>query len=84
MVNDFRETLRDCDLKDLGNMGYPFTWSNRKFRSNIIEEKLDRFLCNGSLGYSYEENVAVNLTSWSSNHSPILMEIIEIGKGQRY
>lgn len=48
MVNDFRETLRDCDLKDLGNTRYSFTWSNQRFGSNIIEERLDQFLCNGS------------------------------------
>lgn len=63
MVNEFRETLRDYDLKDLGNTGYPFTWSNRRFGSNIIEERLDHFLCNRSWGYSYQEKTAVNLTS---------------------
>lgn len=46
MVNEFREAIRDCDLKDLGSGGYPFTWSNRRFGPHIIEEKLDRFLCN--------------------------------------
>lgn len=45
-VNEFRRALRDCDLKDLGSSGYPFTWSNRRFGPHIIEEKLDRFLCN--------------------------------------
>lgn len=38
--NDFRQTIRDCDLKDLGSNGYPFTWSNRRFGPHRIEEKL--------------------------------------------
>lgn len=48
MVNEFREAIRDCDLKDLGSIGYPFTWSNRRFGPHIIEEKFDRFLCNSN------------------------------------
>ncbi|KAH9778879.1 reverse transcriptase domain-containing protein [Citrus sinensis] len=44
MVNEFRKAIRDCDLKDLGSIGYPFTWSNRRFGHHIIEEKLNRFL----------------------------------------
>ena len=24
-VNEFRRAMRDCDLKDLGSSGYPFT-----------------------------------------------------------
>lgn len=63
MVNDFREALRDCDLIDLGNTRYPFTWSNRRFGSNIIEEKLDRFLCNSSCWNGYHEKTVVNPTS---------------------
>lgn len=84
MVNNFREALRDCDIIDLRNTRYPFTWSNRRFGSNIIEEKLDRFLCNSSWWNCYQEKTVVNPTSQNSNHSPILMDIIEKRNGQRY
>lgn len=45
-IEKFREAIRDCKLVDLGSRGYPFTWSNRQFGPQLIEEKLDRFFCN--------------------------------------
>ena len=63
MVNEFREAIRDCDLKDLGSIGYLFTWSNRRFGTHIIEEKLDRFLCNSNWGNSFQEKAGRNLIS---------------------
>lgn len=48
MVAEFRETLRECDLVDLGFIEYPFTWSNRRFGAQLIKERRDRFLCNKS------------------------------------
>lgn len=44
-INEFREAVHGCDLKDLGYNGYPFTWFNRRFTPNLVEEMLDRFLC---------------------------------------
>ena len=84
LVNDFREALKDCDLTGLGSTGYPFTWSNRRFGVNIIEERLDRFLGNSSWRESFQEKTAQNLISWSSDHSPIMMEVLEKGRGNRY
>ena len=43
-VNEFREALKFCGLNDLGYKGYPYTWSNRRFGSQMVEERLDRFL----------------------------------------
>ncbi|KAH9748716.1 reverse transcriptase domain-containing protein [Citrus sinensis] len=83
-VNDFREAMRDSDLRDLGSTGYPYTWSNRRFGSNFIEERLDRFLCNSSWGSCFQDKAAKNLISWSSDHNPILIEVIEKGEERRY
>lgn len=44
LVNDFREAIRDSDLKDLGSNEYSFTWSNKRFKPYIIEKRLDIFL----------------------------------------
>lgn len=84
LVNDFREALKDCDLTNLGSTGYQFTWSNRRFGVNIVEERLDRFLGNSSWRESFQEKAAQNLISWSSDHSPLMIEVLEKGRGNRY
>lgn len=84
MINDFRETIRGYELRDLGYSGYPFTWSNKRAGSHIIEERLDRFLCDNSWGNYIQEKAVVHLVTWSSDHTPIFMEVLEKGKGKRY
>lgn len=49
-MHEFSETIRECDLFDLGWKGLPFTWSNMRYDPDLIEERLDRFLCSKSLG----------------------------------
>lgn len=44
MVVDFKQAINDCNLEDLGYMGYLFTWSNRRFMPHFVEKMLDRFL----------------------------------------
>ena len=84
MVNDFKEVVKDFNLTDLGSTEYPFTWSNRRFEVNIIEERLDKCLGNSSWRESLQEKAAQNLISWSSDHNPLMMEVLEKGRGNRY
>ena len=44
-VNEFREAVNFFGLRDMGFKGHPFTWSNRRFGPQLVEERLDRFLC---------------------------------------
>lgn len=37
-----------------------------------------------SWGNCFQERTALNLVTWSSDHHPILMEVLEKGKGMRY
>lgn len=84
MVSEFRKTLRECELRDLGFTRYPYTWSNRRFGYQLIEERLDRFLCNKIWGNCFQEKLALNLVDWSSDHHSILMDVVEKGKRIRY
>ncbi|KAL9422716.1 hypothetical protein AB3S75_034905 [Citrus x aurantiifolia] len=61
MVAAFRETVKDCNLIDLGCKGYPFTWSNRRFGPQLIEERLDRFLGSKDLEQSPYNLIVSNI-----------------------
>ncbi|KAL2928556.1 hypothetical protein RDABS01_006569 [Bienertia sinuspersici] len=41
-----RKAMEECDLVDLGHMGYEYTWSNGRSETDNIQEWLDRFLSN--------------------------------------
>ena len=79
MMFEFRDVIQECGLTDLGCKGRIFTWSNRRYRPNFIEERLDRFLCNSEWGNRFHDLAATNLESWSSDHSPVIMEMEERG-----
>lgn len=53
MIREFRDGVQDYNLKDLGYTGHPFTWSNRRFGSHFVEERLGRFLCSNNWTNSF-------------------------------
>nr|DAD23465.1 TPA_asm: hypothetical protein HUJ06_024928 [Nelumbo nucifera] len=42
-MNMFNQLIEDCGLIDLGYHGQPYTWCNKRWRGNLIKERLDRF-----------------------------------------
>lgn len=45
-LEDFRDTLIDYELHELGFLGTPFTWSNGREGRDLINERLDRCMTN--------------------------------------
>lgn len=45
-MSDFREVLAQCELRNFGYVGSPFTWCNNREEDNRISERLDNFLAN--------------------------------------
>lgn len=45
-LKEFQEVLNDCELRDLGFKGNPFTWCNNREGDQRVLEWLDRFLTN--------------------------------------
>lgn len=84
MMQGFRETMRECNLMDLGCKGCPVTWSNKRYGHDLIEERLARFLGNKEWSCMFLESAAETLESWASDHNPILMNVVEKGRGLRY
>ena len=77
VIVDFRDAVRECKFSDLGSTGHPFTWSNRQFGPNLIEEKLDRFFCNQEWRVEFHDDWATNLVHWESDHCPIILDVRE-------
>lgn len=46
LVPEFRKVVHECNLMDMGYKGYLFTWSNRRYGIQFIEERMDKVLCN--------------------------------------
>lgn len=84
LMKNFREAVKECNLMDLGSSGCLITWSNKRYGHGLIEERLDRFLCNKEWGNIFLESVEVTLEMWTSDHNPIVMIVVEKRRGLRY
>lgn len=63
MMTEFRKSIQACNLIDIGYKGSQFTWSNKRFRPHLIEERLDRFLCSKDWRNNFQEFLARNLVN---------------------
>ena len=84
LITAFREAINDSRLTDLGYKGYLFTWCNRRFGPHIIEERLDRAFCYKNWGGVFQELPIQHIETWSSDHYPIVMEVVEKGRRAKY
>ncbi|KAL9441947.1 hypothetical protein AB3S75_020450 [Citrus x aurantiifolia] len=84
LVSSFREAVEACNLMDVGYSGYKYTWSNRRYDSQFIEERLDRVLCSKNWTDTFQDSTSASLVNWVSDHCPILMEVKERDKATKY
>ncbi|KAG6649980.1 hypothetical protein CIPAW_06G011600 [Carya illinoinensis] len=74
-VRDFRQTLAQCELNDLGYQGDKYTWANNREGSNFTKERLDRVLGNSSWIDKFEDHSVEHLATYSSDHKPLLITL---------
>ncbi|XP_050226786.1 uncharacterized protein LOC126676595 [Mercurialis annua] len=60
-------------LKDMGYIGFPFTWSNKRNFPYLIRERLDRALVYSTWFDSYSTASLQHLTPVGSDHAPIIL-----------
>ncbi|PNX85909.1 hypothetical protein L195_g041983, partial [Trifolium pratense] len=76
-IRGFREAIQDCNLIDIPLQGYPFTWIRRRGKPDMVEEKLDRAMATQRWIDLFPNSKLSNLIADRSNHSPILLSLID-------
>ena len=74
LMDAFRETMDDCEVKDLGFKGCCFTWQRGNSPSTLIQERLDRMLANEGWCDIYPSWEVLHLPRYRSDHAPLLLK----------
>jgi hypothetical protein len=69
----FNEYVKQCGLFDLGFSGPAYTWTNRRYSSKPVFERLDRCLANAEWCDLFPNTNVFNLPIILSDHAPILV-----------
>lgn len=70
-MQDFRDCLDFCGLKDLRYSGLPFTWCNRRYDSGVIWVYLDKVVATTEWVLKFLTARLLHLPWSSSDHKPI-------------
>ncbi|KAG6666594.1 hypothetical protein CIPAW_01G042200 [Carya illinoinensis] len=74
-MQEFHEVLDDCGLLDLGYIGNPFTWCNKRVPEQSISERLDRGLANLKWKTFYPMASVSHGSVTYSDHVPIKFQL---------
>ena len=70
-MQQFRDSLDFCGLKDLGFSGLPYTWSNQRFDGQMIWVRLDRAVASADWMLKFPSVRVHHVPGYSSDHKPI-------------
>ena len=70
-MQNFRDCLDVYGLKDLGFLGLPYIWCNRRFSGQVVWVRLDRALATPDWLLKFPMARLHHLSALSSNHKPI-------------
>uniref|UniRef100_A0ACD5ZUT1 Uncharacterized protein n=1 Tax=Avena sativa TaxID=4498 RepID=A0ACD5ZUT1_AVESA len=71
----FRECLDDCDLQDLGFIGYPYTWSNGREGDAKVHVRLDKAYASAGLMDLFLHAVVYHIMTEESDHLALVIEL---------
>ena len=72
-MNNFRDTMNDLSLRDLGYNGLWYTWERGNTPSTCIRERLDRFVCTSSWVALYPNSRVNHSVRYKSDHLAICL-----------
>ncbi|KAK4395938.1 hypothetical protein Sango_1748100 [Sesamum angolense] len=74
-IRNFRNTLTECELHDLGCSGDPLTWSSRHTFPNTVLGRLDRACASGSWSQLFLNATIENLPVSCLDHKVLLIRL---------
>lgn len=72
-MQNFRETLEECNLVDRDHREDYFTWSNKHSDETFTKKMHDRAVANQSWAKLYDDFWVESLVAKSSDHKPIIV-----------
>lgn len=75
LINGFREAVVTSGLIDIGYEGPEFIWEHHRGSPEWVHERLDRSFFNTDLQELCPGSTVTNLSTTSSDHLPILVEL---------
>ena len=72
-IDSFVNFVNIGRLIDLGMIGNGFTWSNKRYGSELIRERLDRILASGNWHCLYPKAMMMQLDENGLDNSPLLL-----------
>lgn len=72
-MNDFRDAIRNWNLKEIPFDGSMFTWSRGNTPQTRIAERLDRAIATGDFMHMFHTLKVNHIDSNAPNHSPIVL-----------
>jgi hypothetical protein len=71
----FRECLDDCELQDLGFIGYPYTWSNRRQGEENVQVRLDKAYASAHFMDIFPHTTVNHIMTEESDHLALVIEL---------
>ncbi|XP_075642272.1 uncharacterized protein LOC142613671 [Castanea sativa] len=75
-MDEFRRLLDDYSLVDLGFVGNPFTWNNKRSEFENTKERLERVVANMRWREKFQACSVTHIFSHASDHWPLLLQAI--------
>ncbi|KAK3193192.1 hypothetical protein Dsin_024502 [Dipteronia sinensis] len=74
-MDGFRSVFDDCGLQDIGFVGPPYIWCNKREGQSMIQERLDRCVCDLRWQDLFRCTFVTHLKFWRLDHRPLLVDI---------
>lgn len=82
-MKKFRQTLQDCELYDLGFVGNPFTFSNRRLGSMKTRARLDTAMANGEWLQKFQKAQIEHFQTVTSDHNLLFIDVLACHRFKR-